>query len=122
MPTVLITMAIITRDGIFGPIYLGDTYLAADDRSIDFASSEWPDLTGATTVILFLPGSSPLQSFAMTFVTRAASGMQVVRWEPSAADTAALDACTPRKSWAIEATLADGSKVRLGCPTMITSK
>lgn len=120
--TGLITVtSLVSGQSQIGPVYLGNDYKHVDGRSFDFASTGWPDLTGATSVYLFLPGSTGPQTFTMSFAM-VGVGLQVIRWEPSVSDTNTLDACTPRKTWAISAVLADGHTVRLANPVMLTAK
>lgn len=109
--------SIIGPTGEIGPIYVGDDYLAVDNRAIDIPDlTGWPDLTGATSATLHLPGSQ--LSFSLQFLVRGGSS-QKLRWEATRTETATLPTAPPRRTWAIEAVLADGSHTRLQNPTIL---
>ncbi len=118
-----ITVTSIVSGITIGPIYIGDSYLAVDGRAIDFtdATAGWPDFTSALSVSMFLPGSNPLISLPMSFVTRGGP-YQKVRLELTPAQTAAFNVSPARKTWAVEVILADSSPVRLINPIMITAQ
>lgn len=84
----------------------GDDYAAADSRALEWTSSAWPDLTGAT-VVLKLSGAL---SFSAT-VPVAGVGSQTVRVELT--DTQTLTIPAGVRTLELEATLVSGRIVSL---------
>jgi len=100
----------------------GDDYLEAEGRELGFSSADWPDLTGATAIVLSLrkraANTGRGSTLWATVAHRAAglvvgSGTQTVEFEPDATDTADLEPGGAAGIYDVQATLASGSIVTL---------
>jgi hypothetical protein len=91
-------------------IIQGDSYLAADNRAIEWtdAGGIWPDLAGATA-LLTLHGAGA-QSLGLTVVTPSGVGKRLRLELTAGASGGMLSRTTP---YSIRAALADGSTVTL---------
>ena len=109
---VIITTNIVSTTGTIKPLVVGDTYYAADARSIDFTdgSNTWPDLTSAAILFTAIAGVSTPFTAAGSVIIASGTGKKV-RLELSAVQTAAL----PLGPWAykVTATLASGHTATL---------
>lgn len=85
----------------------GDDYYYADGRSLDWSSSTWPNLTGAT--ITFSAVITPAVSVTMSAPV-AGTGSQTVRLELSKTNTASL---VPFTAFTVVAVLNNGHTVTL---------
>ncbi len=88
-------------------IEAGDDYYAADGRALEWTSSGWPNLTGASVTFNPLVLSSPV---AMTVVTAGVGISQVVRLELSKTQTEEL---AKMSNYRVVATLTNGHVVTL---------
>jgi hypothetical protein len=68
----------------------GDDYYYSDGRQLEWSEDDWPDLTGATVTLRISTGGT-LLSVAGTVVTAGVAVTQLVRFELSDTNTAALN-------------------------------
>ncbi len=109
---VTVTGPLVASDVI--EIVQGDSYYNADGRALEWTSTSWPDLTGATVVFSAknnLTTALDIANHAMTVVTP--TGTAKVRLELAASDTISLALGAKAYSWDVQATLTNGHVVTL---------
>lgn len=97
----------VSGDGQVLLLTRGDDYAQAEGRAIELSSEAWPDLTGLTSVTLTVR-SRKSDAVLFTKVGTApvvGAGSQTVRFEPAAADTAALEPVGLTAKFDVEAVL-----------------
>lgn len=109
---VVVSMPGVVNGRLNYPLIVGDSYLAAHGRALTFSSSAWPDLTGAAVQLLARkPGKGTQPTITITGSVATPSGPAVVRFEPTAADTAQY--VPGQYRFGVKATLSDGTVATL---------
>jgi hypothetical protein len=113
-----VMLGIALESSIFITLVRGDDYLAEDQRALSFASTDWPDLTGAEIRMTmrrrreaFGAGSDPVWFSVTDNLTyrNVGGATQTVVFDLTHADTAAMIPGTSTGKWDIQATLPDAS-------------